>query len=342
MEKQPLPKLKWSTWLHRHSRVSILIIVSVFLLGWALLAGYVFAAKPVNLQVDGQILNLKTKSVDVGQLLQEQLIKLNDGDQVVPGLETRISRKMTITVRRAKPVKLLVDGSEHDLKTASSTVADFLQEAGVSLGPLDLVEPDLNSQLQSGTRVKVSRVVKKLEEKGVAIPFSSSKKEDDQLSKGEINVVQEGKPGKKIQKIEVTYIDGQPENTVVLSEEIVAQPVPKLVAYGTKAVARSVQTSRGELNYRKRLVMSATAYSPEEPGLSNWTYTGARATRGVAAVDPSVIPLGSNLYVEGYGFALAADIGGAIKGNKIDLCYDTLAEVKRFGRRSVVVYLLER
>ena len=63
---------------------------------------------------------------------------------------------------------------------------------------------------------------------------------------------------------------------------------------------------------------------------------------GVVAVDPRVIPLGTLLYVEGYGFAIASDIGSAIKGNKIDLCYTTRKEALRFGRKKVRVHIFAK
>ncbi|MBQ4347841.1 MAG: 3D domain-containing protein, partial [Firmicutes bacterium] len=92
--------------------------------------------------------------------------------------------------------------------------------------------------------------------------------------------------------------------------------------------------------YTKVLHMRATAYSRMEPGLSDYTATGAFAEYGVVAVDPSVIPLGTKLYVEGYGICSAEDTGGAIKGNKIDLCFNTVEECKQFGVRNVTVYVL--
>ncbi len=70
------------------------------------------------------------------------------------------------------------------------------------------------------------------------------------------------------------------------------------------------------------------------------TATGVKARKGIAAVDPSVIPIGTKLYIEGYGEALAADIGSSIKGNRIDLCFDTLKECRIFGRRTITVYLV--
>jgi 3D (Asp-Asp-Asp) domain-containing protein len=97
--------------------------------------------------------------------------------------------------------------------------------------------------------------------------------------------------------------------------------------------------------YSKLLVMTATAYSPEEPALKKWggiTYTGVKAKKGIVAVDPKVIPLGTKLYVEDYGYVLAADTGSAIKGNRIDLCYETLAEMNSYHHwRKVKVYILD-
>jgi 3D (Asp-Asp-Asp) domain-containing protein len=66
-----------------------------------------------------------------------------------------------------------------------------------------------------------------------------------------------------------------------------------------------------------------------------------KAKKGVAAVDDRVIPMGTRLYVPGYGFAVAADRGSAIKGHRIDLCFDTYAEAIRWGRRKVQVYVLD-
>jgi 3D (Asp-Asp-Asp) domain-containing protein len=106
--------------------------------------------------------------------------------------------------------------------------------------------------------------------------------------------------------------------------------------------------SRSEnLRYKKVLKMRATAYSAKEPGLNSTTASGMKAVKGVVAVDPKVIPLGTKVYVETsdgrfiYGNAVAADTGGAIKGSKIDLCMNTVAECNRFGVRDVNVYILE-
>ncbi|MBI4178552.1 3D domain-containing protein [bacterium] len=89
----------------------------------------------------------------------------------------------------------------------------------------------------------------------------------------------------------------------------------------------------------------ATAYSPDIrdcwPYSDGITAIGLKAGFGVAAIDRRVIPLGTRIYVEGYGFAIASDLGGAIRGRRIDLCFDTHEEAKVYGRRRVKVYLLD-
>jgi 3D (Asp-Asp-Asp) domain-containing protein len=91
------------------------------------------------------------------------------------------------------------------------------------------------------------------------------------------------------------------------------------------------EASRGEEHC---LVMEATAYC-----MGMTTKSGEAVAPGLAAVDPSVIPMGSNLYVEGYGFVKAADSGGAIKGNKIDLFMESESDCLAFGRREVKVWI---
>jgi uncharacterized protein YabE (DUF348 family) len=323
----------------------LIIILGVIVLSLVILVGYAWAGKKVTLQVDRQVIEVKTKAATVEKFLQEHQVELAKGDEVTPGLETKITRDMVITVHRAKSITLIADGKEERIVTTRDNVEELLQEKGLSLGALDLVEPGLTTPLSSGMTVKITRVEKKIEEKEIVIPFNTERREDKNLEKGKTRVIKEGKNGKKIQQLEVTYIDGKVGETIILNEQVIAEPVAAIVAYGTKKTSGTIQTSRGEITYSRKLTMRATAYSPEDPSLKKYggkTATGIKAARGVAAVDPAVIPLGTRLYVNGYGFALAADTGGAIKGNKIDLCFDTLSEARKFGTRTVTVYMLER
>jgi 3D (Asp-Asp-Asp) domain-containing protein len=96
-------------------------------------------------------------------------------------------------------------------------------------------------------------------------------------------------------------------------------------------------------NYRKLLDMTATAYGPGPLDNGKWndlTYDGGRVKKGVVAVDPAVIPMGTKLWVEGYGAAVAEDQGKAIKGNRIDLAFNTRQEALDYGIQKVKVYVL--
>ena len=140
-------------------------------------------------------------------------------------------------------------------------------------------------------------------------------------------IEQPAEVGNDISELKVEAVEAD-LNTVEIVEE---EPVRENV----------VETSFGAINYSSVMSMEATAYLPTDGNGAGITATGVRATYGVVAVDPRIIPLGSKVYIPGYGVALAADTGGAIKGYKIDLCMDTYSECMQFGRRNVTVYVLD-
>lgn len=119
---------------------------------------------------------------------------------------------------------------------------------------------------------------------------------------------------------------------ICLSSELFTQQTEKI---------KSPEFDLSSRGYKSKMNMTATAYHPNccgSPG--GLTARGEKAQRGQVAVDPRVIPLGSILYIPTYGYAKASDVGKKIKGNKIDLCFDTREEVKNFGKRKVEVYIL--
>ena len=110
---------------------------------------------------------------------------------------------------------------------------------------------------------------------------------------------------------------------------------------GNRKGSESTKNSNGAPSkYSKVITVEATAYSSQDPGNGNYTATGSRLKKGIVSVDPRLIPLGTRLYVEGYGYAVADDVGGAIKGHRIDLAYDSRSEALQFGRQTVKVYVL--
>ena len=181
------------------------------------------------------------------------------------------------------------------------------------------------------------------------IPYNTVKRLNKELEAGKTVTVREGTPGKKVSSFKVKYVNGKEVSRELLNEYIEAQPVDKIVEYGDKADSNTVVTSSGSFKYKYVIECTATAYdlSPEENGgYGGMTATGVPLDKGVIAVDPRVIPLGSRVYIEAldgswsYGYAVAADTGGAIKGNRVDLCYRTRSECIQFGRRKCRVYVL--
>jgi 3D (Asp-Asp-Asp) domain-containing protein len=157
------------------------------------------------------------------------------------------------------------------------------------------------------------------------------------MEKGMEAVVETGEPGKKIARVKQLYEEGQEVGYDILSEKVISEPKPEVLRVGTR---EANDPSRGTVRFKNMLVMEASAYTPFDDGQSGMTASGIPARRGVIAVDPRVIPLGTRVYVMGYGPAIAADTGGAIRGAKIDLCIEDYNEAIRFGRRNVEVYIL--
>jgi 3D (Asp-Asp-Asp) domain-containing protein len=171
-----------------------------------------------------------------------------------------------------------------------------------------------------------------------AIPFEAKVEFSRTVGPGRIVRVREGREGEVVRTWSVII-----ENGKVVGRKLVSMtkvdPIHPVYHMGRAGF----QTSRGSFGRHRVLTMEATAYDPSAGRGRNATFrtkTGRRAEFGVVAVDPKVIPLNTLVFVEGYGFAIAADIGGAIRGDEIDLCVPTRQQALEFGRRKVRVHIL--
>lgn len=309
-----------------------------------------------NVEIDtgyGQVRSVVTMKNTVGELLDEQQITLNEGDVVLPGVNSGLQHEQKISIDRAVSVKITVDGIETKHRTVSGTVEEVLKESGVVLENLDECNYPVKDKVFDNMEIVVSRVKEATVTEETTIQCNVIRKNDANLAKGTEKVIQEGQDGVLKSEYSVVTRDGIEISRKLLSEETAVQPVDKIISVGTKLEFGSVVPA-SELKSKKVLTMNATAYdigyescgkNPGDPGYGI-TATGIRACYGIVAVDPSVIPLGSKLYITSadgsyvYGYALAADTGGAIKGSRIDLCYNSRAEALQFGRRNVLVYIL--
>ncbi|MFZ5985601.1 MAG: 3D domain-containing protein [Bacillota bacterium] len=310
--------------------------------------------KEVVIDYDGSRTTVNTMKSTVKEVLQQNGIKISEYDYISLPLDKKLHKTNTIYIKSAVPITVLADGQEMKIMTAKDTVREALEADPVNLSAIDRIEgakPD--DKVVKDMRVKVVRVKQKLVSQNEIIPCQVIRRENDKMDEGQQKVVEQGKDGVEEKLFRVVYEDGKEVRRQLLNVKIVSDPVKRLVEYGT---VLNFTTSRGEkFRYKKVLNMRATAYTAsfkdtgKSPGHPEFgiTYTGIRARRGVIAVDPRVIPLGTRVYVEGvgdvpdYGYAIAADIGSAIKGDLIDLYMDGQETVDRWGVKKVRVYILQ-
>lgn len=153
------------------------------------------------------------------------------------------------------------------------------------------------------------------------IPFETEIVEDPELEKGIEEIVQEGVQGSSYQTYLITTYEGVETDNTLISEEI-TEPTPEVIKKGTKIVIREMDTPYGRLSYSQTLHVYAMPYTLESAGGYGYTASGTVPHYGTIAVDPTVIPLGTKMYIPGYGIGTAEDTGGAIQGNIIDLFYE--------------------
>lgn len=165
------------------------------------------------------------------------------------------------------------------------------------------------------------------------------------LPPGGRKVIAKGRPGVLALYVRYAQRDGGSVRTSILARTLILPAKPRVIAEGIGSSPLAQLEMRGLVEMsavaRSAIVMMATAYTAGSAGGSGYTAIGRRAGYGVVAVDPRVIPLGTHLYIAGYGMAVAGDTGGDIVGNRIDLGFDSYRSAIRFGRREVIVYRLK-
>lgn len=321
-----------------------LVVLPLALALMLALSGFVWSQTDVKLIVDDQCSYVKSRAASVGELLKENGVKVTANDLVEPGLSTIVRDGLTVRVKHSVPVAVKVDGQTKKLISASATVGELLQQAGIKFNRNDLIKPAVSTRLKKDMEITVVRLSKQVEAIQSPIPFQIVEEVDGDLPQGFRQVIITGQAGISLQMFEVIKADGREKSRQLKCERVLIDPVNEIVRVGTKPLkarqlAMAVEPGAVSRGTYRTIVMIATAYTPGHD-CGKYTASGIPAKRGVVAVDPRIIPLGTRLYIEGYGEAVAADTGGKIKGNRIDLCFDTLEEAKSFGRRSVVVQIL--
>lgn len=298
-----------------------------------------------------------TLKTDPADMLKAQGIDIIPEDQLV--VEDN-GHKMQIQIVRAKKLSVQADGMLYPVTIhAGATVQDAIAQAGVVLSDQDMVNLPQQEQVQDGMSIVVQRVACSARTVTEPIAFSVVELPSDGLFEGETQIQTPGRQGELTRYIEDRIVDGQVEESIETGSQITLEPVDQVVLKGTKqrvkqsaakGTAKSIQTpawiqldSNGiPANYKRVLSGRATAYSG-----GGTTSTGSAAQVGRVAVDPNVIPYGTQMYIVGqdgyvYGYAVASDTGGAALSGDIlvDLYMSSEQECLNFGSRTVNVYLL--
>lgn len=307
-------------------------------------------AKEVMVTINGKEKTYYTTADTVKSFLNQENIDVSEHDVVIPFMETSIVNGMDISINRAAKVTINNGGETETLWTTEKYVKDLLDSKNITLQALDEIDPSPKHPIEDGLTIKITRVKKETEVVEERLDYKTITRYDSNMSQGQTRVIQPGEYGVVENHYEITYKNGEEVERELVKQVTKQEGQDEIVAVGTKS-SSSIQLlsskkssgggSCGKGEPIKELTMRATAYSAYCNGCSGVTYTGinlrANPDAKVVAVDPSVIPLGSTVWVEGYGCAVAGDTGSAIQGNKIDLFYSNQSKVESFGFRTVRV-----
>ena len=313
----------------------------------------------VKVIVDGNVQYFNAdKSSTVGDLLASNNIVVTDSTDVSVDLNNSVADSKEIVVAQPKTVIVSVDGGKAQSSTTSASNlgafhAEYQKENTTE--KYTLASQTASTPLSEGMYIQLSTIREVSVDTYEAIPYETKEVKTDSLYVGEKKVVTAGVDGVKTTTTTTKYVGDQVTSTDSVTK-VTKEPVTEVINVGTKAkpapVVKPAATTTTNtipglsVKYKKAMTLNATAYCPCSKccgSYSNgYTASGMKAGYGVAAVDTRVIPLGTKLYVEGYGYCIAADTGGAIKGNRIDLCYGThsAALSSGFGHKNVKVYII--
>ena len=348
---------KFKTYLKKYfsdgPKIESIIVISLTIILVVISLTIFSMIKTITISVDGSDKKIATFGGTYKEVLDNNGIKLGSKDKVKPSLDSRVKDKSKLSIIRAVPIEVKVDGKKLNIESAEHNVKDMLRAEKIQLSNLDKVYPSKDYAIKKGLKVVVTRVKTKDVKEITNIDYDIVIKNDSEIESGAKKVLQEGQNGEKQTITRIIYEDDKEVSRKVISEIVEKEPVQQIVAVGT--LNSDYTLSRGgNFSYAKFLQMKATAYTADYestgkgPGHPDFGITASgtvarRSSGGYSsvAVDPRVIPLGTKLYIEGYGYAIAEDTGGAIKGNRVDLFFNSASEANNWGVRWINVYVMD-
>lgn len=332
--------------------VVLVLVVSVLVV----LLAQTASAQNTYIITDGSQVTVHTSYADDPDVvLMEAGIRLDENDFYTTQITDGSSE---ITLQRVQTVTVNYCGQTVQVDTFGEKVEDLLKGMDMYYGGEYRTSTSLNGMTYDGMEITIDRIVENQETYTVEVPFDVVYCYDDTLPKGAEQTIVEGVPGQTLCTADVSYKNGEETSRTIIEETVITEPVTKVIGWGTGVHVGEDRTQpligggvivlpSGEvLTYNKTGQFLATAYTQFDEGCNTTTATGTTVRRGVVAVDPSVIPYGTRMFIVSndgayvYGLSTAEDCGGGIQGNRIDLYWETLEGANVFGRRDCTVYFL--
>jgi len=287
-----------------------------------------------------------TRCKTVEDFLVEQGIDLGENDIVTPILDSEIIDGMDIEIKRAFDINITIKGEEGQYFGIPGTVGETLIANGIAYDDDDVISPAVDEFMRHDTGITVKVIESEEEVVKEGIKFKTNVDYDDSLALGATNVIKEGVNGEKEVKYLITYEDDEEIKREMIEEIVIKEAVNEEMVVGTKGATAMPSEGGGTIDGDTYVKMydnvKAYAYYVEPSVNPNpIAASGNPPTRGTCAVDPRVIPLGTRLYIEGYGEAVANDTGGDIIGKTVDLYMSSTQECYNWGVRYIKVYVLE-
>jgi uncharacterized protein YabE (DUF348 family)/3D (Asp-Asp-Asp) domain-containing protein len=287
----------------------------------------VYSPRSVSVVDNGVTQEVVTAGQRVMDVLDDAGIVLLNGDEVFSGMVQPIQDGVTITIERAKKVRIEVDGTTIESRVVAGTVGEALASAGVALQGLDYSIPDASSALNLDETIQVVRVTEEVIIEQAVIPYSAEEQLLYDQPLDTYQVVQAGQPGIEANRVRIRYENGE---EVARTEEdtwVAQEPVNQISGYGYQPTVRTMDTPYGPIEYYRSMEFYITAYNVDKTSVGmpwhGYVYCDNQKFQpGFVGADLDFLPCGTQLYIEGFGFATVMDTdNGAVTGAWIDIGY---------------------
>lgn len=336
--------LRIKNYTNKIKKFIIPTIIVLILIGTSV-SVYLSTRKNITISINGTQNKYLTFKKTLREFLDSKNIHIVSKDKVSTSLDSQLYNKEAISIKKAVNIKVTYGGKDIKVLSAEKNVDTMLKAEHLVLNNVDKLSPDKSTKLYEGMKVNIIKVESKTFTDTKPIAFKTVLKYDSGLSNTEKITTNNGQIGQEQISTSVTYENGKEVSRKVVKTTIKKTPVSKVIVIGT--FPKMPMTRDGNpVPYSKKFTVRATAYGPINGVGRTSTASGRLAVRNVdgystIAVDPNVIPIGTRIFIENYGFAIASDTGTSVLGNTVDLFFNSYSDVSRWAVQYVNLYILK-